>query len=114
MLVSYIQNASVKMTKEAYFEMCEALGTAPLSEEIPVEIDDFPLEVQEILEIYNFLKDDWDAINGVYHGKELANIIDVFDIYEVPREDRRIYLTVLHIIDAVRKAEIKKQTPTEK
>ena len=30
------------MTKEAYFEMCEMLGSEPLESEIPLELDDFP------------------------------------------------------------------------
>ena len=49
MFVSYMQNGSVKMTKEMYFEMCEALGNDPVESEIPVELDDFPLEIQELL-----------------------------------------------------------------
>ena len=31
------------MTKEQYFEMCEALGNEPAESEIPIEFDDFPL-----------------------------------------------------------------------
>jgi hypothetical protein len=39
------------MTKEQYFEMCEALGTEPDPLEIPIEFDDLHLEVQEAYSI---------------------------------------------------------------
>lgn len=113
MLYSYMQNAEVKMTKEAYFEMCEALGTEPLEEEIPIEIVDFPLEIQEVLEIYRMLRDDWDMVNGNYMGKQFSGISELFDIMEVNTLDRKLYLTLLHTVDSIRADEIRKQKPAD-
>ena len=92
-----------------YFEMCEALGNEPVESEIPVELDDFPLEIQEILGIYKFLKDDWEPMNGVYMGKNFTGILEVFDIFEIPKIDRQTYMSLLYSIDAIRAEEIKKQ-----
>ena len=43
------------MTKEQYFEMCEMLGSQPVDSEIPVELDDFPVEVQQAFLVYKQL-----------------------------------------------------------
>ena len=47
------------MTKDTYFEMCELLGNTPIASEIPVDFDDFPLEVQQSFTVYRMLRDDW-------------------------------------------------------
>jgi hypothetical protein len=77
------------MTKDTYFEMCEVLGTQPLDSEIPVEYDDFPLEVQEAIRIYNNLQDSWDYMGGNYIGKNLTGFKDILSIFEVATEDHR-------------------------
>ena len=102
MLSSFFQNMSVGMTKEAYFEMCEALSSEPIEEEIPVEMDDFPDEVQEAVGIYYKMRDEWDTMNGIYLGKSFAGFKDLLDIMEVPFEDRKYLLEWITIMDASR------------
>ena len=102
------------MTKEMYFEMCEALGTEPVESEIPVDADDLPLEVQEILEIYKLLKDEWEPMSGSYLGKNFLGILEIFDIFEVPKSDRKLYLNILYSIDTIRSREVKKQQDATK
>jgi hypothetical protein len=75
------------MTKEQYFELCEALGTQPKEEEIPIEISDFPLFVQESIRIFNHLPDRWDSFSGTYFGKDysiLPFLIGLFEVDDVP------------------------------
>ena len=90
------------MTKEAYFEMCEALGTEPVDSEIPLDFNDFPVEVQEAFGIYNMLRDDWDGMSGTYMGKHLEGIKDLFEILDVPVEDYKTMLTLVKMIDSYR------------
>lgn len=111
MLYAYFQNISVSMTKQAYFEMCEALGTEPLESEIPVELDDFPTEVQEAVAIYYKLKDDWDSMNGIYMGKSHVGLRDILDIYEIDPTDRRYILDWIGVMDAARQKAIQAQKP---
>jgi len=111
MLESFFQNMSVKMTKETYFEMCEALGTEPIEEEIPVEIDDFPDEVQEAIDLYYKLRDDWDTMNGVYMGKSYVGLRDLLDILEIPFEDRKYVLEWISVMDAARSKMLEAQRP---
>lgn len=111
MLESFFQNMSAKMTKEAYFEMCEALGTEPVEEEIPVEMDDFPDEVQEAIAIYYKLRDEWDTMNGVYMGKSYAGLMDIFNIMEVETQDRKYMLDWIAVMDSERSKAIEAQRP---
>ena len=87
------------MTKAAYYEMCEALGTDPAESEIPVEYDDLALDVQQALGIYQKLRDEWDTMNGNYLGKSYAGIMDIFNILNVPAEDRRLMFDLIGTID---------------
>jgi hypothetical protein len=103
-----MQNSSLGMTKEQYFEMCETLGSQPLESETPVEFDDFPDEVQMALSIYRVLRDEWEYMNGNYLGKNLNGIFDLFDVYDLDPKDKKYYLELIHIIDSVRIAEIRK------
>ena len=100
------------MTKDAYFEMCEALGTEPIEEEIPVEFGDFPLDVQQAFSIYSKLRDEWDTMNGIYMGKNYNGILDIFIILDVPVEDRKTMFDLISIIDNYRSQAIQKvKTP---
>lgn len=111
MLNSFFQNLSVKMTKEAYFEMCEALGTEVIEEEIPIEIDDFPEEVQEAIGVYFKLRDEWDTMNGVYMGKSYSGLMDILDILEIDHKDRKYLLEWIVVMDAARSKTIEAQRP---
>lgn len=101
------------MTKTAYFEMCEALGSEPTDEEIPVEYEDLYLDVQQVLGIYSKLRDEWDTMNGIYLGKSYAGISDIFDILEVPKEDRRTVFDLIESIDRIRSKIIEAKRPKQ-
>lgn len=90
------------MTKEAYYEMCEALNSEPLDEEVPVDFEDLYVDVKEAFGIYYKLRDEWDTMNGNYLGKNYAGILDIFTILEVPEEDRKTMFDLIGIIDTHR------------
>ena len=102
------------MTKEAYFEMCEALGSEPIDSEIPIDYSDLPVDAQEALQIYNKLRDEWDGFNGIYMGKNYAGILDIFNILDVPVEDRRTMFELINMIDLHRKNAIAEQREATK
>ena len=52
--------------------MCEQLGQEPKLEEMPPEMVDFPLEIQEAFVIHAMLPDRWDSMSGSYMGKRLV------------------------------------------
>lgn len=101
------------MTKEHYFEMCEALGSEPLEEEIPVEYEDLYIDAQYALTIYAKLQDQWEGMNGIYLGKNYSGIKDIFEILEVPKEDYRTIFDLLELIDKHRAKIIKDSKPAK-
>lgn len=102
------------MTKEAYFEMCEMLGNEPLESEIPVEFDDFPLEVQQAFNAYKMLRDEWDTMSGSYLGKSLIGVKDVLEATEIEPSDQKFIIMLIRMIDAVRSEEINNKKKMEK
>jgi len=98
------------MTKEQYLDLCEQLGNEPLQEEIPIELHEFPLEVQEALSIYKALRDEWEFVAGTYLGKKLDTVFDLFSAYGIPFEDHKTYYELIVMVDSVRIDEMRKQT----
>jgi hypothetical protein len=99
------------VTKDQYYEMCEALGNEPLESELPVEYDDLPLEVQAAIRIYNSMQDNWDYMNGNYIGKSYVGFKDILDIFEVGVEDRRAVYDLVASIDRIRSKAIRDAKP---
>jgi len=97
------------MTKEKYFEMCRDLSAEPIEAEIPVELDDFYIEVQELFEIYRILQDRWDSMNGLYLGKNLENIETLFKLSNIDFIDYKVYLTIISMIDSIRQEQAAKK-----
>ena len=97
---------SVGMTKDAYFEMCEELGNEPLESEIPVDFDDFPLEVQQAFNAYKMLRDEWDTMSGSYLGKSLIGVKDILEATEIDSSEHKLVIMLIRVIDNVRSEEI--------
>jgi len=97
-----MQNFDVGMTKEMYLDMCEQLGNEPIEEEIPLDIEDFPPEVQDAIQLYYRLKDTWDGMSGTYLGKNYSGIVDLMNVYEIEHANRRYILDWISVLDAAR------------
>ena len=106
-----MQNNAVNMTKEQYLEMCEMLGSEPIDEEIPVEFEDMPLEVQESFRIYTTLQDNWDYMNGNYIGKNLSGVSEIFAMYDIEKSDYKIVYEIIIQIDKIRAKQISDSKP---
>lgn len=109
-----MQNSNVGMTKDQYFEMCEALGTEPIDSEVPVELDDFPIEVQQAFAVYRMLRDEWDSMSGIYLGKTLIGITEVLHATDIDPEDNKFIISLVRLIDQVRAKEINSKKSNEK
>jgi hypothetical protein len=94
------------MNKDQYFEMCEMMGTDVFEEEIPVELADFPPEIQQAFEVYQMLQDVWEPMSGTYMGKNMNGISDLFQIYQIPQDERRFVLELIALIDVERSSQI--------
>jgi hypothetical protein len=90
------------MTREAYFELCEALGNEPVESEIPIEYDDLVEIAQQAINIYYLLRDIWEPMGGSYLGKDTSSIFDFFELYDIEKEERRIILSLIKTLDTER------------
>lgn len=109
-----MQNSNVGMTKDQYFEMCEALGTEPIDNEVPVELEDFPIEVQQAFAVYRMLRDEWDSMSGIYLGKTLIGITEVLHATDIDPQDNKFIISLVRLIDQVRAKEINSKKANEK
>lgn len=91
--------------------MCEALGSEPVEEEIPIDFEDLPVTAQQAFAIYSKLKDEWDYMGGNYIGKNYSGILDILTLLEVPVEDRKTMFELITIIDSHRAAAIAASKP---
>ena len=77
------------MTKEQYLLMCENLGNEPDIKEIPRDFGDFPFEIQEALQIFSILPDNWEGMSGTYMGKDYSILPYLMDkIYAVDNKQQ--------------------------
>ena len=102
------------VTKEAYFEICAAVGSEPVESEIPIDFEDLNISIQETFGLYYKLKDHWDSFNGSYLGKEFNGIKDIFEILEIPRENWKMEFELITLIDHYRSTHIKKMSESKK
>jgi len=111
MLDSYFQNSRIGVTKETYFEICEQLGTEPVESEIPVELEDFPDDIQQAFLVYYRLRDEWDGMSGSYLGKSFVGLADILDIFQVSAKDKHTILDWIVLIDTARAKSIEQARP---
>jgi hypothetical protein len=91
------------MSKDAYFEMCEMMGSEPKDEEIPIEFNDLPDVVQQALEIYGFLPDRWEGMSATFLGKDYSIAFELFKTYEIDNYiEQRLFLRIMSVIDSIR------------
>lgn len=113
-MLSYFKNISAGVSKETYFEICGAMGTEPIESEIPIEIDDFPPDIQDIYIVYDYLQDIYEGMSGTYMGKSMNGIVDIFTLLEVDKSEQKLYLDIIKIIDRARSQAISDSKPKTK
>lgn len=99
------------MTKDRYYEMCKALGSTPIDEEVPVELEDFPVEIQTFISIYGSLRDEWDYMGGNYVGKDLTSLPMLLDMYSVDPCEHLLAYKVISTLDRERRVLVKAAQP---
>ena len=98
------------MTKKQYLLMCEQLGNEPIEEEIPADFEDFPYEVQEVIQIFSILPDIWEGMSGTYMGKDYSILPYLMDeIFQVHNKQQamQMLLSIGNIVMNIRSSEQK-------
>lgn len=91
------KNSNVGMNKDRYLEMQEQLGRKPDPEKCPPGIEDFPDEVVEAIQIFNYLGDRVYPEIG-YIGKDYTNLPILIKVFEI--DNRELLLEVLSRLDS--------------
>jgi len=107
-----MQNSNLSVTKATYFEICEQMGNEPIESEIPIEFEDLPIELQQALLVYRLLQDQWEGMNGIYLGKSLVGIQDIFEYLEITDlVDKKFIFQLIKTIDGIRSEQINNKKP---
>ena len=88
------------MTKDLYYEMCEALGSTPIPEEVPIEAEDLAYETILALTCYGMISDNWSSM-GTYMGKHLFELSYVLDLNEVDNIEKEYVIDTIRFIDSI-------------
>jgi hypothetical protein len=85
------------MTKEAYFKMMEELQSEPVDSEIPIELQDFAPEIQQIMELYAALSDRISDSTGIYMGKLLEGLPFLLQVFCFALDTQYVLEILAHI-----------------
>ena len=85
-----MQEGETNFDVEKYLLVCEQLGQEPDPAKMPLELSEFPPEVQVAFFMVSLLPDRWEGMSGMYMGKIWDGIDFYFDTYQI--EDRTTIL----------------------
>jgi len=71
------------------------------------EEEAWPILFQQAFDVWNYLTDQWDGMNGVYFGKQMAGIQDIMNILGIV--EQREVLKIVKIIDGKYAKEVNKK-----
>lgn len=82
--------------------MCDALGTEPVAEDIPIGLDDLPAEVQLAVEIHSGLPIKIAEFSGTYLGRSIGELGFLFELYDITdSSERKFYYKVITLLDSL-------------
>ena len=76
--------------------LCEQLGQEPDPTKMPLELSDFPYEVQVAFFMFSLLSDRWEGMSGSYLGKFWDNVEYIFKLYEIENPSVIYYFMKLY------------------
>jgi len=98
--------------------LCEQLGQEPDPTKMPLELSDFPGEVQVAFFMFSLLPDHWEGMSGTYMGKYWDGIDYFFKLYEVDNPRVTLYIMKLYesiiVEDRAKKATQKRKQAEQK
>ena len=65
-------------------------------------------------DIYETLRDEWEYMGGNYVGKNLQNLFQVLDLYDIPNAERLLTYKIICIIDSERRDIIREKQANSK
>ena len=69
--------------------------------------ENWPILFQQGFQVWGYLTDNWDGMNGVYFGKHMSGIQDIMNILEVV--EQKEVLKIVKLIDGKYSKEVNKK-----
>ena len=79
--------------------LCEQLGEEPDPTKMPLELSEFPEEVQVAFFIFSLLPDHYEGMSGTYMGKYWDGIEYYFKLYEI--DDVKTIMYILKMYEGI-------------
>lgn len=96
-LEQWHKNLDIGMTKEKYLTLCQQMGQEPSEIKCPPEYEDFPIPLQQAIEVFNRLGDRVYPDIG-YMGKDYTSLPLHMEVVGVTEKD--IFLEALVRLDS--------------
>ena len=95
-LARYVKEQDSSISRDTYLKICKELGKEPDPQKMPLDISEFPSEMQVAFFVFSLLPDVWEGMSGTYMGKDWSSLTEMLNIFEI--EDRRstVYLMKLY------------------
>jgi hypothetical protein len=91
-----VHESDSKVDLDKYLLICEQLGQEPDPAKMPLELSDFPEEVQVAFFMFSLLPDHWEGMSGSYMGKYWDGIEYYFKLYEVTDPKTIMYIMKMY------------------
>ena len=88
------------MSKQGYLDMCEALGSEPLPEEMPVDPSDLAYETVLALNCYGMLSENWSSM-GTYMGKSISELSSIMTLLKVTDIEEEYVIETVTLLDSI-------------
>ena len=76
--------------------LCEQLDQEPDPTKMPLELSDFPEEVQVAFFMFSLLPDYWEGMSGTYMGKHWNGVEYFLNLYEIQNPKTILYFMKLY------------------
>jgi hypothetical protein len=87
--------------------MCEQMGTEPSAEDMPVDFEDFPPDIQMYIHILHLLPARFDGFSGHYFGKDFGLLDDYFKFFDITDvQEKRYALEIVSIYNNIETKQI--------
>jgi len=87
------------MDVDKYLLICEQLGEEPDPQKMPLELSDFPAEIQVAFFLFGYLEDNWEGTSGTYMGKIWTQMEYLFELYNI--DEPKVTAYFMKLIESI-------------
>jgi len=85
------------------------MGIEPTEKDYLIEVTDMFYETQQAFNLYSFLPERWEGMNGIYLGKDATLLPYLFDLNDIGKQEQKYILNIIQVIDSAVGENIRKK-----